>query len=103
MSSSLFRLLNSLFGPGHELVALDTHVVMEQEVIRSPSRVHQLGEELHAQKVSQTINQGTVPVSNAIRRNKLLTFGNRTDLSKKGNKMSGIQKNTTLSVSTLKT
>ena len=36
------------FGPVYELVALDTHVVMEQEVIRSLSRVHQLGEELHA-------------------------------------------------------
>ena len=83
---------------------------MEQEVIRSLSRVHQLGEELHAQYVAQTINQVTVPVSNTIRRNKILTFGNRPDLSKKGNKTSGVQteeehdsNNTTLSVSTIKT
>ena len=80
------------FGPGHELVALDTHVVMEQEVIRFLSRVNQLGEELHAQCVAQTINQVTVPVSNTIRRNKILTFGNRPDLSKNGNKTSGVQK-----------
>ena len=80
------------FGPGHELVALDTRVVMEREVIRSLSRVHQLGEELHAQYVAQTINQVTVPVSNTIPRNKILTFGNRPDLRKKGNKTSGVQK-----------
>ena len=70
---------------------------MEQEVIRTLSRVHQLSEELHAQYVAQTINQVTVPVSNTIRRNKILTFGNRPDLSKKGNKRSGVQnKNITL-------
>ena len=34
----------------------------------------------------------TVPVSNTIRRNTILTFGNRPDLSKKGNKTSGVQK-----------
>ena len=33
---------------GPEFVELDTQVIMEQEVIRSLSRVHQLGEELHA-------------------------------------------------------
>ena len=80
------------FGPGHELVALGTQAVMEQEVIRSLIRVHQLGEGLHAQYVAQTINQVTVPVSNTIRRNKILTFGNSPDLSKKGNNTSGVQK-----------
>ena len=65
---------------------------MEREVIRSLSRVHQLGEELHAQYVVQTINQVTVPVSNTIPRNKILTFGNRPDLRKKGNTTSGVQK-----------
>ena len=80
------------FGPGHELVALDTQAVMEQEVIRSLGLVHQLGEDLHAHYVSQTIDQVTVPVSNTIKRNKILTFGNRPDLTKKGNKTSGVQK-----------
>ena len=37
------------FGPGNELVTLDTQVVVEQEVIRFLSRVHQRGEEHHAQ------------------------------------------------------
>ena len=77
---------------------------MEQEVIRSLGLVHQLGEDLHAHYVSQTIDQVTVPVSNMIKRNKILTFGNRPDLTKKGNKTSGVQKkNTTLSVGTIKT
>ena len=80
------------FGPGHELVALDTQAVMEQEVIRSLGLVHQLGEDLHAHYGSQTIDQVTVPVSNTIKRNKILTFGNRPDLTKKGNKTSGVQK-----------
>ena len=80
------------FGPGHELVALDTQAVMEQEVIRYFGLVHQLGEDLHAHYVSQTIDQVTVPVSNTIKRNNILTFGNRPDLTKKGNKTSGVQK-----------
>ena len=67
---------------------------MEQEVIRSLSRVHQLGEEFHAdaQYVAHTINQVTMPVSNTIQRNKILTFSNLPDQSKKGNKTSGVQK-----------
>ena len=42
------------FCPGHELVALDRQVIMEQEVIRSLSRVHQLGfmhNTLHRQSI----------------------------------------------------
>ena len=65
---------------------------MEQEVIRSIGLFHQLGEDLHAHYGSQTIDQVTVPVSNTIKRNKILTFGNRPDLTKKGNKTSGVQK-----------
>ena len=34
----------------------------------------------------------TMPVSNTIQRNKILTFSNLPDLSKKGNKTSGVQK-----------
>ena len=43
----------------------------------------------------------TMPVSNTIQRNKILTFSNIPGLSKKGNKASGVQKeNMTLSLTT---
>ena len=89
--------LGNPFTAGHELVALDTQAVMEPAVVASLSRVHEIGEYLHAQYVSRTLHTGTVPVSNTLRRNKILTFANRPDLTKKGNKNIGIQrKNITL-------
>lgn len=84
--------LGNPFAASQELVALHTQEVMEQEVVRSLSRVHEVGEDLHAQYVAQTLDNVTQPVSNTIRRNKILTFANRPDLTKKGNKTSGVQK-----------
>ena len=86
------QLGNPFATTGQELVALDTQAVMEQEVVTSLSRVHEVGKDLHAQYISQTLDKATVPVSNTIRRNKILTFANRPDLTKKGNKTSGVQK-----------
>ena len=48
------------FGPGHELVALDIHVVMEKEVIISLSRVHQRGEELHPSCTIRTLHRQSI-------------------------------------------
>ena len=48
------------FGPGHELVALDIHVVMEKEVIISLSRVHQRGEELHPSCTIRTFHRQSI-------------------------------------------
>ena len=60
--------------------------VMEQKVVRSLSRIHELGEDLRAQYVPQTLDKVTVSVSNTIRRIEILTFGNRSDLTKKETK-----------------
>ena len=54
-----------------------------KEVIKSLSRVVEVGADLHAQYVSHTFDKVSVPVSNTIRRNKILTFSNRPDLTKK--------------------
>ena len=80
------------FATGQELVALDTQDVMEQDVITSLSRVHEVGKELHAQYVLQTLDQVTVPLTNTLRRNKILTFANRPNLTKKESNTSGVQK-----------
>ena len=65
---------------------------MDQEVVTSLCKVHELGKDLHKQYVAQTLDKATVPVSNTIRRNNILTFANRPDSSKKGKKVSGTQK-----------
>ncbi len=64
----------------------------EHEVVSSIFRVRELGEYLHAQYVTQTLYKVTMPVSNIIRSNTILTFSKRPDLTKKGNKTSGVQK-----------
>lgn len=84
--------LGNPFVAGSELVALDTQEVMDQEVVTSLCQVHEVGKDLHEQYVAQTLDKATVPVSNTIRRNNILTFANRPHLSKKGNKASGTQK-----------
>ena len=80
------------FATGQELVALDTQDVMEQDVITSLSRVHEVGKELYAQYILQTLDQVTVPLTNTLRRNKILTFANRPYLTKKESNTSGVQK-----------
>ena len=61
--------------------------VMEQKVIISLPGIDELGEDLRAQYVPQTLDKVTVSVSNTIRRNEILTFGNRSDLTKKETKL----------------
>ena len=65
------------------LITVNDKTVMEQKVARSLSRIHELGEDLRAQYASQTFDKVIVPVSNTIRRHEILTFGNRSDLTKK--------------------
>jgi len=84
--------LGNPFVAGSELVALDTQEVMDQEVVTSLCQVHEISKHLHEQYVEQTLDKATVPISNTIRRNNILTFANRPDLSKKCNKASGTQK-----------
>ena len=84
--------LGNPFGYGKDLVALDTREVMEPEVTTSLYMVHEFGKDLHTEYVSQTLDNVTVPVSNTIRRNKILTFANRPEKSKKGKKVTGVQK-----------
>ncbi len=73
------------------LISVPDIVVMERKVVRSLSRIHELGVDLRAQYVSQTLDTVTVPMSNTIRRNEILTFGNRPDLNKTKQNESGTE------------
>ena len=69
------------------LIPVPDKAVMVQKVVTSLSRIHELGEDLRTQYVSQTIDSVTLlPESNNIRRNQILTFSNRSDLTKKETK-----------------
>ena len=64
------------------LIPVHDKAVMEQKVVRSLSRIHELGEDVRVQYISQTLDKVIMPVSNSIRLNEILTFGNRSDLTK---------------------
>ena len=57
--------------------------VMEDEVVISLSQLPDLGKDLHAKFVTQTLEQETLPISNTIKRQKVLTFANLPVTTKK--------------------
>ena len=66
------------------LIPAPDKAVMEQKVVRSLDRIHELGKYLLAQYADT--RQSDRPVSNTIRRHEILTFGNRSDVTKKETK-----------------
>ena len=64
------------------LIPVHDQAVMEQKVVESLSRINEHGEDLRVQYVSQTLDKVTMLVSNSIRLNEILTFGNISDLTK---------------------
>ena len=50
---------------------------MEEEVVTSLTQLQNLGKDLHAKLVSHTIEQATLPITNTLKRQKVLTFANR--------------------------
>ena len=65
------------------IITVNDKAVMEQKVARSIYQIYEIVEDPRAQYASQTFDKVTVPVSNSIRRHEILTFGNRSDLTKK--------------------
>ena len=79
------QLSNPFLATGQQLVALDTQKVIEQEVATLLCKIRELGQAKHADYILQRLEKCTLPVSQTIARNKILTFANRPD-SKKGKK-----------------
>ena len=71
-----------------ELVALDTQNVMEESVVASHSEIPEVGQTLHAAYVRERLDDSSVPISDIIKRNNMLTFTNRPELRKKTERMS---------------
>ena len=71
-----------------ELVALDTQNVMEESVVASLSEIREVGHTVHAAYVRERLEDSSVPISDTIKRNNLLTFANRPELRKKAERMS---------------
>ena len=92
---SFMRVVEEMGNPflvkSNELVALDTQCVMEQAVVDSLFKIKEIGEELYKSYVKERLESTTVPLSDTIKRNNLLTFANRPDPKKKG-KDSGTKK-----------
>jgi len=86
------QLGNPFLATSQELVALDTQDVMEQAVATSLSQIRETGQALHAAYTMERLEKASTPVSDTITRNNLLTFANRPDHKKKGQKDSGIQR-----------
>ena len=70
------------------LVALDTQNVMEESVVASLSWIREVGQTPHATYVRERLEDSSVPISDIIKRNNILTFANRAELRKKPERMS---------------
>ena len=88
--------LGNPFDNNHELVALHTQEIMEDEVVASLAQLHTLGKDLHVNFVTQILEQATLPISNTLKRQKALTFANLPVTTKKGGKSSSAQRNSSL-------
>jgi hypothetical protein len=88
--------LGNPFDSGHELVALHTQEVMKDDVVASLAQLHNLGKDLHAKFVTQTLEQDSLPITNTLKRQNVLTFANRPVTAKKGGTSGSAQRNSTL-------
>lgn len=88
--------LGNSFHSSNELVALHTQEIMENEVVTSLRQLQDLGKDLHGKFMSQTIEQATLPITNTLKRQKVLTFANRPVDTKKGSKLGSAQRNSSL-------
>ena len=65
---------------------------MEHVIVTSLYLIREAGQTLHAAYVKEILEEASVPVSDTIKRNNILTFANRPDTTKKGTKGSGVQR-----------
>ena len=84
-----------------ELVALDTQNVVEESVVASLSEIREVGQTLHAVFVREILEDSSVPISDIIKRNNMLTFANRHELRKTIRKDIGIQRHNMILVKQL--
>ena len=77
-------------------MALHTQQVMEDDVVASLTQLRKLGKDLHANFVKQTLQQTTLPITNTLKRQKILTIANRPVTTKKGATSAGAHKNSSL-------
>ena len=90
------EVVEQLGNNGKELVSLHTQEVMEEEFVTSLTQLQDLGKDLHAKFVSHTIEQATLPITNTLKCQKVLTFANRPVHTKKGTKLGSAQRNSSL-------
>ena len=86
------QLGNPFLATSLELIVLDTQNVMEHVIVTSLYLIREAGQTLHAAYVKEILEEASVPVSDTIKRNNILTFANRPDTTKKGTKGSGFQR-----------
>ena len=69
---------------------------MEEEVVRPLACMHETGKYIHNKYVAQVLEELTLPITNTIKRQNVLTFSNRSVTSRKGGKSGSEQRNTSL-------
>jgi hypothetical protein len=59
---------------------------MKQVVVTSLSQIHAVDQALHAEYVTERLENNSVSISDTIKRNNMFTFANRPDPKRKGKK-----------------
>ena len=94
--SSFMKVVGQLSNPfvatSLELVAFDTQNVMAESVVASLSEIREVCQTLHAAYVRERLEDLSVPISDIIKRNNMLTFANRSELRKKSRRDVGVQR-----------
>ena len=95
------QLGNPFVATSLELIALDTQNVMEDSVVASLSEIREVGQTLHNAYVRERLEDSSVPISDIIKPNNMLTFANRPELRKKSRKDVGVQRHNMILVTQL--
>ena len=80
----LWRQLGNPFDSRDELVVLYTQEVIGNGVVALITQIDNLVKDLHAKFVTQNLEKITLPITNNLKRQNVLTFANRPVLNKKG-------------------
>ena len=76
-TSAVEQLDNPFLSMSDELLTLDTQTVMDPSIVTSLLCIHKNGQILHSAFSKEWLEQATVPLSQTIKRNNVLTFANR--------------------------
>lgn len=72
---------NPFLETGHELIAIDTNNVMEQEAAKPLSQVEEVGKAHHDIYVKNRVSKASVTISDTIKRNSMYAFANHPDIA----------------------